>query len=676
MRALSRFFILLTAVSLAALAVSNESAGRKRALLVGWTERDLNLGLEYKPSPLPGQRNVELIKTALQRVYGFSDETDLKCLVGSQVTKADVVAAFKDFLIKESHPDDTVIFYYSGHGTTYPDPEKPSNKSQAFMMYDTRRADDKSRVVLDTNTMLTGPEIGQLLKELKSTNVTVILDACHSSGGTRGSLLVMGVEEQGIAKAADPTLASWLNPNSSESEATVLAACDALEQAYATDDTLDAGYSYFTEALARALESGAKSYHDLITEVRFRVSRFVNNQTPQAYTKLDREVFGTKPIPAQDGYALFVNLDLETCMLEAGLLHGISEGNIVSIRIGSREIASARITQVGGARSSLEFIGKRLGVDELAKARATVVSGFDMSRMVVRFESAVRSLIPNARSESPRYKLWAGSGRWDYSIKGGSTGVSVINSQGQVIQRQVPEAKLPDVLDGLAMANAYRKLGAGSSRQGVKLDVEVVPCTWEKVKSTYLTTLHSEVKKAHPNGHGVQLDTEQQRYTFKVRLSSPPPGPKVEAAYLAVVEIEPSGFAKLAWPLQGQDGMAAWRQVASALPTDGQWRLLLRSESEKGALAFTNFKDGTVTYQNVMPFKTDATGSDVKNSTYKFIVTTDYVSYSNLVTRSRKRGGDSDFQEFLRAVETGEDMQRGGSPGEWSCHDVIIRVGS
>jgi hypothetical protein len=158
-----------------------------RALLVGvehYQQRQI--------SKLPGVgQDLELMKSALVKTGEFKPD-QLKLLLDAQSNKKSVVQAFQEWLIKGSGPGDTVLFYFSGHGTQVWDEngdERGDGKDEALIMWDARirpritprdgyrgRAFPASAI----RNCLLDDEIHTLLTRLKGRRVIFISDSCHS----------------------------------------------------------------------------------------------------------------------------------------------------------------------------------------------------------------------------------------------------------------------------------------------------------------------------------------------------------------------------------------------------------------------------------------------------------------------------------------------------------------
>ncbi|MEH2097846.1 DUF4384 domain-containing protein [Nostoc sp.] len=94
-------------------------------------------------------------------------------------------------MIKQAKPGDVVVFHFSGHGSQVEDRDRdsPDGLNSTFVPIDSQLPQGYPAVggaVQD----ITGHTLFLLMSALKTDNVTVVLDSCHSGGGTRGNLRV------------------------------------------------------------------------------------------------------------------------------------------------------------------------------------------------------------------------------------------------------------------------------------------------------------------------------------------------------------------------------------------------------------------------------------------------------------------------------------------------------
>ncbi len=155
-------------------------APTKWALLVGIN----NYKYADRISPLAGSINdVEDMRQVLIGKFEFPPENIL-VLEDSQATHAGIVNALETHLIAKSQAGDIVVFHYSGHGSQMKDVtgKQISRLDETIVPYDSRDPEGK---VFD----ISGAELHALLVQLaaKTSNVTFILDSCHSGTLVRGA---------------------------------------------------------------------------------------------------------------------------------------------------------------------------------------------------------------------------------------------------------------------------------------------------------------------------------------------------------------------------------------------------------------------------------------------------------------------------------------------------------
>ena len=158
-----------------------QNTGRKLALLVGINDYSADIGA------LNGCVNdVMLQKQLLTHRFGFNPQ-DILTLTDSQATRQGILTAFEKHLINQAKPGDTVVFHFSGHGGRVEDPDKdsPYGKNSTLIPIDSGYNSD-GKVVQD----IMGRTLFLLMYALKTDNVTVVLDSCHSGGAKRGNFVV------------------------------------------------------------------------------------------------------------------------------------------------------------------------------------------------------------------------------------------------------------------------------------------------------------------------------------------------------------------------------------------------------------------------------------------------------------------------------------------------------
>ena len=170
-----------------------QSTSRKLALLVGIND--------YVDAPLQGCINdVEMQKQLLIHRFGFNPQ-DIRVLADAQATRQGMLEAFEQHLIQQAKPGDVVVFHFSGHGSQVDDPDCDFSdcRNSTFVPVDSSLSGEST--VAD----IMGHTLFLLVSALKTENVTVVLDSCHSGGGTRapqirGNLQVRSLNRGSEAK--------------------------------------------------------------------------------------------------------------------------------------------------------------------------------------------------------------------------------------------------------------------------------------------------------------------------------------------------------------------------------------------------------------------------------------------------------------------------------------------
>lgn len=163
--------------------ILSKNTPRKLALLVGING--------YKDAPLNGCiTDVELQQELLIHRFGFQPQDILTLTDDSanKPTRANILAAFEEHLIKQAQPDDVVIFHFSGHGDRIIDPNSDFDDGFNSTMVSIDRQ-EKGEKKIEVNDIM-GHTLFLLMSAIATENLTVVLDSCHSGGGKRGNLTV------------------------------------------------------------------------------------------------------------------------------------------------------------------------------------------------------------------------------------------------------------------------------------------------------------------------------------------------------------------------------------------------------------------------------------------------------------------------------------------------------
>lgn len=362
------------------------------ALLVG-----VNTYQNQNIRPLNGcVGDVERLSTYLRTT--LNEQLSLKTLVNEQATRAAIVEAF-DTHLSQAGPDDTVLFYFSGHGCLeeVPTALERFNENrkgiEALCCYDSLSGSTPTLADKELRYL-----IYQLTEKTKA-RVVLLTDSCHSGGATRnigGSatprMLAMTGAESRMAylvprRAWKDFIFSQHVPEQAAQQAASLdalfpqgvhihlAACASRQSAWEID-----GRGVFTTSLLDVLQhsAGSVSFHDLHSRLRYQVrQRF--DQSPELYivqpsteaNTTDTALRYTSFIEGKGGVqpiAAGVHWDAQqgSWFLDKGAIHGIpalTTAKNLQITLWNpqtgKEAGNARITHVQPAECLLDIPAAR-----------------------------------------------------------------------------------------------------------------------------------------------------------------------------------------------------------------------------------------------------------------------------------------------------------------------------
>jgi hypothetical protein len=311
----------------------------KRALLVGIN----NYEFPNRVSPLAGSLNdVENMRQVLIGKFEF-DPANIVVLKDAQATHAGIMSAIQT-LIAKTQPGDIVVFHYSGHGSQMKDVTGTmiSGVDETIVPYDSRDPEGK---VFDISGAELHVELVQLAR--KTTNVTFILDSCHSGTLVRGAR-VRFVEPD--TRELPPAVADALKSIASTPDNAVspklafISATTSKESAfehYAEGEDQGA-LTYFLTRQLRAAKAGA-TYRDVMDPVIANVTANYPGQHPALEgAEPDQFVFGDGTslagayVPASPSL-----LDAKRVTLNTGQVQGATVGSTYDVYPpGSKKFAS------------------------------------------------------------------------------------------------------------------------------------------------------------------------------------------------------------------------------------------------------------------------------------------------------------------------------------------------
>jgi pimeloyl-ACP methyl ester carboxylesterase len=314
------------------------------AVLVGIDEYDPASGVRNLQGCV---RDIGMVQEYLESRIPPEQLHLLPPLLNERATRQAVIDAFRNHLGQASS-EDTVLFYYAGHGSQEDSPEEfwtiePDRLNETLVCYDSRTAQGLE---------LADKELATLIAEVaqKNPHIVLILDCCHSGSGTRDPL--QEAEERRLPKSEQRrSIGSYLfsadamdnlksasrspddNPTGwslSRSRHIMLAACRDYETAkeHPTEGGQKRGVfsRFLIEALSQA--NGNLSYRDLFQQTNALVRSNIANQSPQMEATiaedLDLPFLGTGAIAPRESYFTVSHQEELGWVVNGGAVHGIA----------------------------------------------------------------------------------------------------------------------------------------------------------------------------------------------------------------------------------------------------------------------------------------------------------------------------------------------------------------
>jgi caspase domain-containing protein len=323
-----------------------EESMKRHALLIG----SQILGLR-------GPHNDVQAMAVLLSQRGF----EIKKCTEAGASRAGILEAYRA-LIDVADKDDPVVIYYSGHGGYAED--KTGRRVQYILPTDWGTDENTFNGIVDA-------ELSDLLAQLtgKTTNVTVILDCCHSSLLSRGA---DDAPPEFIARAVPGKWTKGLESHMVNAPARLhitgnphavrLVACEADREAFEADHDVNGQHvrrGIFTRALQQILEesgSAALSWRGLCNRLREHVLSRARMQRPSVEGPADRVLFTTSEQTRPDAVVYFEHEGkpaLRASQLlgaRVGIQYDVVRRGEISLTANSR-VASATITTLDGSKA-------------------------------------------------------------------------------------------------------------------------------------------------------------------------------------------------------------------------------------------------------------------------------------------------------------------------------------
>lgn len=368
---------------------------------------------------------------------GFARE-NITLVSDSQATFQGMLDAFHAFGLTVN-PGDHLLVHFSGHGQQIADQngDEADGYDEALIPWDAGKyyikgqyegerhlRDDTLQVLLSMLQHKAGP----------TGSVLVLVDACHSGTATRGQGIVRGSDtpfnnsaEMRSSPSSEDTELGFVPSGTETAPLTVISASAAGQNNYEYSLPDGTSMGSLTWAFCRALEQaeGDRLCRQVYQQIRHSFASAHPWQQPQAEGSLDAQLFGGLIPEPVIGYSVTGTTADSLIIVEAGSLHGLSEGSRVAFFVPNlinplENITLAEGTVVAAApfiamvmpdsgtvmpadslpltlcmstRKSYDGMGAGLYSENLPEALDTLLSGLPGQHPFIRFEETPAAAI-------------------------------------------------------------------------------------------------------------------------------------------------------------------------------------------------------------------------------------------------------------------------------------------
>jgi hypothetical protein len=335
-----------------AFAVPANGQPARRALLIGIddytasTIPDVRV-VQHRGWPdLRGAANdVSILADMLVLRYGF-ERKNIVTLTNQQATRAAILRAIAEQLVRPAHQGDIVFYYFAGHGAQVPNAasDEPDRLDESIVPADSRRG------AADIRDKELRPLFNRILS--RGARLTLLLDYCHSAGGFRGR------PPRGIAPAPPIVDRTDYGPRPDERGALVLASTQDFDSAWETRGEDGQMHGAFTWAWIRAMRDSVAG--EAAQETFLRAQARLRGETPyQAPAMLGSAAARRRPFLGatanRGGERTMIAIETVQpdgdVVLQGGWAHGLGVGSELSL-IGEH-LSRLRITRLLGLGRSV-----------------------------------------------------------------------------------------------------------------------------------------------------------------------------------------------------------------------------------------------------------------------------------------------------------------------------------
>ena len=539
--------------------------------------RALLIGIDAYVAPnraLTGCVNdVELMRDVLVKRFHFP-EGNVELLTNERATRLGILQALEK-LHQATQPNDNVVIHYAGHGSQMTDREgdETNGLDSTWHTVDSCGFDATLNKYVGENRDITDDEIGIWIQRFTARTpfLTVIVDACHSGGISRG-------DDEESSRGTPPdrrpieelpkSEVGPLPPHAAASESgwgptveryVLIAGCRDEERSMEVAASPEAGRDkphgaltwYLTKNLLEA-ESGT-TYKDVFEMTTAQVTREKPGQHPQMEGHVDRMIFGITDLPTSSYRLVTSRNERGEVTLRGGAAHGVTVGSRYAVYpAGGKDFSSGAAKRLGEVLvttvTSVNAIAQIVGTEASANAigemcRAVVMEhAFGASRWDVACsgnqgsEAAVAALNalldastdvtrPAAGAE-PALRAVAADGHW-----------TVTDAKGQRVTPVVPTGQEALVAANIDTIARWHRLRARENTDPSSVMKAVPPVRLEFMKwkdgDWAVSTRDAEGRIVYEAG---------ERIAFRIKKGD------AAALFLTLLDLDPTGAVVRVWP--------------------------------------------------------------------------------------------------------------------------------
>ena len=297
---------------------------RRVALLIGIGDYRYFLPVPPPPTKLAGPiHDVELMRQVL-REKEFVGDDDVRVLTDSAASREGIAAGFRWLAERANDTSDVVVVFYSGHGSNAPDRNGDEARVMPGDVLDEALVPWEARDIHDPDQLVIDDQIEGWLRAIRSRNVTVIVDACHSGTFTRWAGFSGFPRPRG--PSGNVSAGSQLLDRRDALAHTLITAAAANELAW-EGRFGDRGlvYGVFTYHFARALRAARRGTHydEILRQVTAEIRSAGWDQTPQLEGDRSALLFRVGEGVARRPFDLVTQAVRGRASIDAGAVHGV-----------------------------------------------------------------------------------------------------------------------------------------------------------------------------------------------------------------------------------------------------------------------------------------------------------------------------------------------------------------